>query len=79
MKKFSINTATWYALLGLLIAVALLPILKGTAPQYFPTIAGFRDLDCHGVTCNEGQFCGENKKCINIATRYPNAVPAGNE
>jgi hypothetical protein len=79
MKKFGLKTITWYGILALVVAVAILPLLKAAAPQYFPSLDGFRDLDCQGVTCPEGQFCGEGKRCVNIATRYPNAVPAGNE
>ena len=79
MKKFGLKTITWYGILALVVCVALLPILKAAAPQYFPTLDGFRDIDCQGVTCPEGQFCAEGKRCVNIGTRYPNAVPAGNE
>ena len=79
MKKFGLKTITWYGILALVVAVALLPILKAAAPQYFPVLDGFRDIDCKGVSCPEGQFCAEGKRCVNIATRYPNAVPAGNE
>jgi hypothetical protein len=79
MKKFGIKTITWYGILALVVAVAILPLLKAAAPEYFPSLDGFRDLDCKGVTCPEGQFCAEGKRCLNIATRYPNAVPAGNE
>ena len=81
MKKFGLKTMTWYGILALLVAVALLPILKAAKPQYFPSAyayAGFRDLDCQGVTCGEGQFCAKNKTCVNIATRYPENVPQGN-
>jgi hypothetical protein len=76
MKAFGLKAITWYAIIGLLVAVAILPILKASAPQYFPE--GFRDLDCKGISCGEGQFC-QNNKCTNVATRYPNAVPEGNE
>ena len=31
-----LKDATWYALAGLFVAVALLPILKASSPQYFP-------------------------------------------
>lgn len=79
MKKFGLKTITWYGILALVVAVGLLPLLKAAAPQYFPSLDGFRDLDCQGVTCSEGQFCAEGKRCVNIATRYPNAVPTGNE
>jgi len=79
MKKFGLKTITWYGIIALLVAVALLPILKAAKPQYFPsTYAGFRDLDCQGVTCPEGQFCGQGKACVNIATRYGDKVPDGN-
>lgn len=87
MAKLNIKTVTWYGILGLFIAVAFLPMLKAFAPEYFPgspgspgspSVSGFRDLDCSGVTCGEGQFCQKNQ-CLNVATRYPNAVPAGNE
>ena len=77
MKKFGLKSATWYGLLALIFVVALLPILKAAAPPYFPTMSGFRALDCQGVTCEEGKFCAEGKKCVDISTRYPNAVPTG--
>jgi hypothetical protein len=79
MARLSIRKVTWYAIVGLLVAVALLPILKAAAPEYFPSsVSGFRDLDCAGMTCAEGQFC-QNNKCQNVATRYPDAVPEGDE
>lgn len=78
MAKLNIKTVTWYAILGLFVAVAFLPILKAYSPEYFPSVSGFRDLDCVGMTCNEGEFC-QNNKCGKVATRYPNAVPVGNE
>jgi hypothetical protein len=74
-KKFALSTATWYAILGLLLAVAILPLLKAAAPEWFPE--GFRDVDCQGVTCPEGKFCQSNQ-CVDISPRYPNAVPTGN-
>ena len=40
MKRFQIKTVTWYAIVGLLVAVAVLPILKSMAPEFFPE--GFR-------------------------------------
>jgi hypothetical protein len=61
-----------YGLVGLVIVlvlvVALLPWLKNTFAAVFPE--GFRDVDCKGVTCNEGEFCQENK-CHKI---YPAAT-----
>jgi len=73
MKKFGMKSVTFYAIVVLLIALALMPMIK-SALSY----EGFRDVDCVGVSCPEGKFCQSNK-CIDIATRYPNAVPAGNE
>ena len=40
MKRGVMKMATWYALIALIVAVALLPILKAMAPQIFPE--GFR-------------------------------------
>ena len=75
--KFGMKKITFYAIIALLIAVAVLPVLKAMAPRYFPD--GFRDIDCQGVTCPEGQFCAGKNNCVPIATRYPNAVPINNE
>lgn len=79
MKRVGLKSATFYAIVGLFVAVALLPILKAFAPEYFPSFEGFlgsRPLDCYKQDCPEGQFCQSNK-CIPIATRYPNTVPEG--
>ena len=43
----------------LVLVVALLPWFVKTFPSMFPE--GFRNLDCKGVTCSEGEFCQENK------------------
>ena len=89
MKRFQIKTVTWYAIVGLLVAVAILPILKAMAPEFFPEgfrsrVAhagyageGFEDSGCRGITCDEGQFC-TNAKCV---PRYVGSaqVPDGNE
>jgi hypothetical protein len=40
MKRGVMKNATWYALIALIVAVAILPILKAMAPQIFPE--GFR-------------------------------------
>ena len=45
MKRFQIKTVTWYAIVGLLVAVAILPILKAMAPEFFPE--GFRSRVAH--------------------------------
>jgi hypothetical protein len=80
MAKFTIKTVTWYGLLALFVLLGLLPILKGTMPAYFPSsiYQGFSDMECSGVVCDEGEFCASGKKCLPVATRYPNAVPTGN-
>jgi hypothetical protein len=78
MKNFRLKTVTWYAIIGLLVAVALLPVLKAMAPEYFPSISGFADMNCQGVTCGEGQFC-QNKVCLNVRAPNPLGVPTGNE
>jgi hypothetical protein len=77
MKVKGIKTITWYAIVALVLCVAVLPLLKASAPQYFPSLDGFRNVDCTGITCPEGQFCQSNQ-CHAIATRYPNSVPQGN-
>lgn len=47
------------ALLAILVLViAVLPWLRTAYAPYFPE--GFRDVDCKGVTCKEGEFCQEN-------------------
>ena len=38
--------------------IALLPTLRNMLAPIFPE--GFRDLDCKGVNCQEGEFCQEN-------------------
>ena len=53
----------------LLIVVAALPWLRKTYARSFPE--GFRDLDCKGITCNEGEFCQENV-CRAISPPYTN-------
>jgi hypothetical protein len=80
MAKFGlsgIKTITWYALSALFLCVAILPMIKSSYPEYFPSIDGFRDVDCMGVTCPEGHFC-QKKQCIPITLRYPNSVPMAN-
>ena len=76
MKKFGLNKMTLFAIAFLFIGLALLPLLKASAPQYFPT-EGFRDdISCReaGITCPEGNFC-QNKRCIRL---YPGGpVPEG--
>lgn len=47
----------------LVVVVAALPYLRNMFAPYFPE--GFRNLDCKGVTCREGQFCQDNT-CHNI-------------
>ena len=70
------KSVTWYGILALLLAVAILPVLKAAAPHFFPSLDGFRNVDCLGVTCPEGTFCQQNK-CTRISTSYPQNVPTG--
>jgi hypothetical protein len=83
MKRLAIKTITWYAIVALFVACAILPMLKAAAPQYFPGgPEGFldakRDYGCeYGKVCPEGHFCSQNQ-CHPIASRYGNAVPEGN-
>jgi hypothetical protein len=53
----------------LILAVSVLPYLRKVYARSFPE--GFRDLDCKGVTCQEGQFCQENV-CRAISPPYTN-------
>jgi len=46
MSKLNIKDSTWYALAGLFVAVAFLPILKASAPKYFRTVDGFCSGEC---------------------------------
>lgn len=61
-----------YGLVGVLVVfvgvVTLLYFLKAMFPQYYD---GFRDVNCYGVKCNEGQFCQDNV-CRNINPPYTN-------
>ncbi len=38
--------------------IALLPTVRSLLAPVFPE--GFRDVDCKGVNCKEGEFCQEN-------------------
>ena len=58
MSALRIKNATWYALLGLFVAVAILPILKLSSPQYFPyadaSAESFADITtCKGKACDD--------------------------
>jgi len=78
---WGVKRATIFAFVCLLVIVGLLPLLKSAAPSYFPSMDGFTDSrhpDCVNKTCSEGQFC-QNNTCIQIGTRYPNAVPRGDD
>jgi hypothetical protein len=71
------KSATWYALLALCVIVAVLPLLKLSMPQYFPSLDGFRDVDCVNVLCPEAQFCVKNK-CVDKFPKSSLPVPEGN-
>jgi hypothetical protein len=60
------------ALLGVLVAiVAFLPAIRDAFAPLFPE--GFRNLDCKGVTCDEGEFCQDNV-CRPVTARSTNEV-----
>jgi hypothetical protein len=62
-----------FGLIGLFVflvaIVAFLPWLRNTFAPLFPE--GFRDVDCKGVNCEEGEFCQENR-CTPIAPPITN-------
>ena len=64
-----------YSLVGLLVflvlVVAFLPAIRNAFAPLFPE--GFRDLDCKGVTCEEGEFCEDNV-CRPVAPPSTNNV-----
>lgn len=94
MKRFQIKTVTWYAIVGLLVAVAVLPILKSMAPEFFPE--GFRSRvaregfrvaqkarEGYEDSGCRGITCEEGQFCTNAkcVPRYVGSaqVPEGNE
>ena len=40
--------------------VLVLLVISAVAAYYVYTSEGFRNVDCKGVTCGEGQFCQSN-------------------
>jgi hypothetical protein len=56
------NKSNAYTLLGLFLVIvffiAALPMIRDTFAPVFPE--GFRDIDCKGITCREGEFCQDN-------------------
>jgi hypothetical protein len=68
-----------YGLVGLfavlLAVVAFLPAIRRMFARSFPEgfrVEGFRELDCKGVVCGEGEFCQENV-CRPVAAPITNA------
>lgn len=76
-KLLTVKSATLYALAFLVGLLAVLPFIKAMVPEVFPTLEGFRQVDCAGVSCQEGEFCQENR-CITRSGRY-GVVPEGNQ
>lgn len=74
MKKVSVKQITWYGIAFLFVLLALLPLLQALLP--LPRFEGYRDVDCQGKMCGEGEFCQDNS-CIKRNTR--GEVPEGNE
>jgi hypothetical protein len=62
-----------YGIIGLVVVVVLfvvfLPNLRNTFAPMFPE--GFRDIDCKGVNCQEGEFCQQNT-CHKISPSITN-------
>jgi len=58
-RKF-VNKNTM-CVLGLLIVAAVLWVMFGKSVSPFQTFP----MDCKGITCDEGQFC-QNNKCQNV-------------
>jgi hypothetical protein len=58
MAKMSGKMGVVGLVVFLVAVVALLPMVRSMFAPVFPE--GFRDLDCKGVTCKEGEFCQEN-------------------
>ena len=58
-------------LLVLVAAVAFLPVIRNMFAPLFPE--GFRDQDCKGVVCGEGEFCEENV-CRPVSAPATNSV-----
>lgn len=56
-------------LLLLFLVVAFLPGIRSTFARSFPE--GFRNLDCKGVLCREGEFCQDNV-CRPVAATITN-------
>jgi hypothetical protein len=63
-----------YGIVGLfmvlIVVVAFLPAIRRMFARSFPE--GFRNVDCKGITCQEGQFCQENV-CRPIAAAITNS------
>ena len=54
----------------LVLAVSVLPWIRKRFARSFPE--GFRDTDCEGVNCKEGEFCQQNV-CHQISPAYTNS------
>ena len=68
MKRGVMKNATWYALIALLVAVAILPLLKAMAPQLFPE--GFNGG--HRSAGRREGFEGEPAPVLGAAAQPPN-------
>ncbi len=49
----------------------LIALVKYMLPGYMPSVDGFRDVSCYGVSCAEGEFCQSNV-CRKINPPYTN-------
>ena len=69
------KVATWYALIALIVAVAVLPLLKAMAPQIFPE--GFRDSRvAHTRSAGEGFRGRAGREYFNGGAPAPASAPA---
>ena len=55
------------------LTVILVTILALFAYTFYKRYEGFRDVDCQGINCPEGQFCQSNK-CHPIYPPSTNSV-----
>jgi hypothetical protein len=58
MSKKGDSNAIGILLLIVVLVLIGLPYLRNIFAPAFPE--GFRNVDCKGITCDEGQFCKDN-------------------
>ncbi len=63
MSKKGGSNAVGALLLIVVLVLVGLPYLRNMFAPAFPE--GFRNVDCRGVTCDEGEFC-QNNVCHSV-------------